>query len=348
MGINNVFRFCQLVVDVKSTILLRIFTHGFIIMDKLPIKMTLSVTALAILAYFAYTLWVGWEETLEAILRLGIIGWMIVLGLSLINYGLRFVRWQWYLTTTQYKNLTILQSFHYYLIGFAFTTTPGKVGEMVRSVFLYSHNVSFPQSISMYFIERLSDLLTMVLLSALMLSQFTGYAKWLIPPILVATIILVVLQRPTLLNMIQALLHRYLPKKLDQLAKKVFELLAHASGLLTFKFLYGGLALSLIAWGAEGIGFYLILQYLGVDIHPLLATGIYAMSIVIGAASFMPGGLGGTEAAMLIFLINLGVTQEIALAATLICRFATLWFAVILGALAMIGLDTRPFTQARK
>jgi uncharacterized protein (TIRG00374 family) len=168
------------------------------------------------------------------------------------------------------------------------------------------------------------------------------------PPILVATIILTVLQRPALLEYIQNQLHRYLPEKLDLLASKIFELLSHASRLLTFKFLFGGLALSLVAWGAEGIGFYLILYYLNVDINPILATGIYAMSIVIGAASFMPGGLGGTEAAMLIFLINLGVSQEVALAATLICRFATLWFAVILGALAMIGLDTRVFTQAHE
>ncbi|MEK7991615.1 MAG: lysylphosphatidylglycerol synthase transmembrane domain-containing protein [Thiotrichaceae bacterium] len=317
-------------------------------MDKLPIKTSLSVTAVAILAYFAYTLWVGWEETLDAVFRLGTIGWIVILALSLLNYGLRFVRWQWYLTTTDYQNLSMIQSFRYYLIGFAFTTTPGKVGEMIRSLFLYSHNVSFPQSISMYFIERLSDLLTMVLLSALILIQFTGYAKWLIPPILVATIILTVLQRPALLEYIQNQLHRYLPEKLDQLASKIFELLSHASRLLTFKFLFGGLALSLVAWGAEGIGFYLILAYLGVDINPILAIGIYAMSIVIGAASFMPGGLGGTEAAMLIFLVNLGVSQEVALAATLICRFATLWFAVILGALAMIGLDTRAFTQAHE
>jgi uncharacterized protein (TIRG00374 family) len=290
-------------------------------------------------------LWVGWEETLGAVLHLGLVGWLIVLALSLVNYGLRFVRWQWYLTTTEYQNLTLTQSLRYYLVGFAFTTTPGKVGEMVRSIFLYSHNVSFPQSISMYFIERLSDLLTMVLLSALVLIQFSAYAKWLIPPVLVAAIILTVLQRPALLDYVQTLLHRYLPKSLDKLAQKVFELLAHAGSLLSFKFLYGGLALSLIAWGAEGVGFYLILHFLDVEINPLLAIGIYAMSIVIGAASFMPGGLGGTEAAMLIFLMSLGVSQEIALAATLICRFATLWFAVVLGALAMIGLDTRLLIQ---
>jgi len=314
-------------------------------MDKLPVKTTLSITAIAILSYFAYTLWVGWDETIDAVLRLGTVGWVIVLALSLLNYMLRFVRWQWYLTTTSHQDLSILQSFRYYLIGFAFTTTPGKVGEMIRSVFLYTHNVSFSQSISMYFIERLSDLLTMVLLSALVLSQFSGYAKWLIPPILVAAVILTVLQRPTLLHSIQMLLQRYLPEKFGQLASKIFELLAHASGLLTFKFLYGGLALSLVAWAAEGVGFYLILHYLDVEIGVALAIGIYAMSIVIGAASFMPGGLGGTEAAMLIFLMSLGVSQEIALAATLICRFATLWFAVILGALAMIGLDMRVLKQ---
>ncbi|WP_353572492.1 lysylphosphatidylglycerol synthase transmembrane domain-containing protein [Candidatus Albibeggiatoa sp. nov. BB20] len=317
-------------------------------MDKLPIKTSLSVTALAILAYFSYTLWIGWEETLGAIFRLGITGWIIILALSLINYGLRFARWQWYLSTTEYQDLTLIQSFRYYLVGFAFTTTPGKVGEMIRSVFLYSHNVSFPQSISMYFIERLSDLLTMVLLSALILSQFTAYAKWLIPPILVAAIILTVLQRPTLLQSVQNILHHYLPEKLDQLVSKIFELLSHARGLLTFKFLYGGLVLSLIAWSAEGLGFYLILYYLDVDISLALAIGIYAMSIVIGAASFMPGGLGGTEAAMLLFLVSLGVSQEVAFAATLICRFATLWFAVVLGALAMIGLDTRSLTQVEE
>lgn len=315
-------------------------------MDKLPVKTTLSITAIAILSYFAYTLWVGWEQTLDAVLRLGTIGWIIVLALSLFNYLLRFVRWQWYLTTTPYQDLTLLQSFRYYLIGFAFTTTPGKVGEMIRSVFLYTHNVSFSQSISMYFIERLSDLLTMVLLSTLVLSQFTGYAKWLIPPIVVATVILTVLQRPALLTFIQNLLQRYLPEKLSQLANKIFDLLVHAQGLLTFRFLYGGLGLSIIAWGAEGVGFYLILHYLDVEISMALAIGIYAMSIIIGAASFMPGGLGGTEATMLILLVNLGATQETALAATLICRFATLWFAVILGALAMIGLDLRALKQA--
>lgn len=314
-------------------------------MKKLPIKTTLSITAIAILIYLVYILWVGWEQTFDAVLRLGWVGWIMVLALSLVNYGLRFVRWQWYLTTTEQQNLSLIQSFRYYLIGFVFTTTPGKVGEMIRSVFLYAHNVSFPQSISMYFIERLSDLLTMVLLSALILTHFSSYAIWLIPPILVATIILTVLQRPKLLQKIQNLLQHYLPEKLSQLADKIFELLAHARGLLTFKFLYGGLLLSLIAWGAEGVGFYLILYYLDVEISLALATGIYAMSIVIGAASFMPGGLGGTEAAMLIFLVSLGVSQEVALAATLICRFATLWFAMILGALAMIGLDTRSFLQ---
>lgn len=308
-------------------------------MDKLPIKTTLLITALAILAYFIYTLWTGWEDTLNAISSLGIVGWILVLFLSIVNYILRFIRWQWYLSTTTVENLSLGMSLRYYLIGFAFTTTPGKVGEMVRSLFLRAHNVRLAHSLAMYFIERLSDLLAMLLLALLLLVYFHEYILWLFPVLLVAVTILLLLQYQYLLHKILYFIESYLPLRLRFIGQRLNSLLIHARALLSFKFLYGGLVLSLIAWAAEGIGFYLILYYLGLDIHIMLAIGIYAMSIIIGVASFMPGGLGGTEAAMLIFLLNLGVSPELALAATLICRFATLWFAVILGAIAMLGIN---------
>lgn len=314
-------------------------------MDKLPIKTTLLITAVAILAYFIYTLWIGWEDTLNAISSLGIVGWVLVLSLSVVNYILRFIRWQWYLGTTTVENLSLSLSLRYYLVGFAFTTTPGKVGEMVRSLFLRTHNVRLAHSLAMYFIERLSDLFAMLLLALLLLVYFTKYILWLFPPLLIAVVVLLLLQYPYLLHRLLYIMGSYLPPRLQFVGQRFNCLLIHARVLLSFKFLYGGLLLSLVAWAAEGVGFYLILYYLDLDIHIMLAIGIYAMSIIIGVASFMPGGLGGTEAAMLIFLLNLGVSPEVALAATLICRFATLWFAVILGAIAMLGLNFRILTN---
>jgi len=53
--------------------------------------------------------------------------------------------------------------------------------------------------------------------------------------------------------------------------------------------------------------------------------------MLAGAVSFMPGGLGGAEAAMTALLVTSNVDMPQAVAATVIIRLATLWFAVLLG-----------------
>jgi uncharacterized membrane protein YbhN (UPF0104 family) len=82
---------------------------------------------------------------------------------------------------------------------------------------------------------------------------------------------------------------------------------------------------------------YLILIGLGVkpSEHTLFAA-IFTLSfsIVIGAASALPGGLGASEASIAGMLtLLLGLTASQSAAATLLIRFATLWFGVSLGLL---------------
>ncbi len=57
--------------------------------------------------------------------------------------------------------------------------------------------------------------------------------------------------------------------------------------------------------------------------------------MLAGAVSFLPGGLGGAEAAMLTLLIYGGLELPEAAAVTLVIRITTLWFAVLLGLLSM-------------
>jgi uncharacterized protein (TIRG00374 family) len=61
-------------------------------------------------------------------------------------------------------------------------------------------------------------------------------------------------------------------------------------------------------------------------------------AMLVGAISFLPGGLGGVEATMVGLLILIGSTQPLALAATVIIRLTTLWFAVALGLLALVAM----------
>ena len=94
-----------------------------------------------------------------------------------------------------------------------------------------------------------------------------------------------------------------------------------------------GLALGVLAWLAEGVGFWWLLDALG---HPLpfaAAVFVYAFAMLVGGLSFLPGGLGSSEAVMIGLLSLHGLPEAAAVTATLICRLATLWFAVGLGAL---------------
>jgi len=52
---------------------------------------------------------------------------------------------------------------------------------------------------------------------------------------------------------------------------------------------------------------------------------------IAGALSFLPGGLGVTEGTMTLALVRWHLDRATAVAATLLTRLATLWFAVLLG-----------------
>jgi uncharacterized protein (TIRG00374 family) len=119
----------------------------------------------------------------------------------------------------------------------------------------------------------------------------------------------------------------------------LLDLLRSASTLLKSGPLYAGLVLGLIAWGAEGIAFHVILEALYINTSLLLAVGIYSISVLAGALSFIPGGLGSTEAVMVLLLTLVGADTPTAVAATLICRLTTLWFAVVIGGIVMVVLE---------
>ena len=273
-----------------------------------------------------------------SIAKLGMIGWVIILGLSLINYGLRFVRWEIYLRRLQ-SRIPVLRSLAYYLGGFAFTTTPGKAGEAVRSLYLKRHGVAYVHSLAAFFTERFVDLVAMVLLALVAALTFPDF-QW---PVLVITTLVIALlpliHAKSLRTFLDRQLHRLPSEKFRTFGSHLLELLRSASTLLRSGPLYAGIVLALVAWGAEGVAFHVILQALDIDTSLGLAVGIYSVSVLVGAVSFIPGGLGSTEAVMVLLLKLVGADTPTAVAATLICRLATLWFAVIIGGVVLAVLE---------
>ncbi len=307
--------------------------------ERIVKSLILSVIA-AIVLYFAAIMATGYEEILAAFNRLDALGVLLILGLSLVNYGLRFIRWHWFVNAQGHPIPALLHS-SYYISGFALTTTPGKVGEAIRSRYLKRHGMPYNQSFATFFMERFLDFCAIVLLSASAVLHFQGYESLILLSLIAIAFGLWFLKSGLATLMLDHLKQRTQQPKIHDLAEKLHRFLFSAVELLKGKFLLGGLTLGIIAWAAEGIAFYFILQYLGIESSLWLAIGIYSISVVAGAISFIPGGLGSTEAVMGLLLIALGAEPATAVAATVICRVATLWFAVALGAITMSWLELK-------
>ena len=111
------------------------FWTGFLALPGNFVRQFLICVVLSIAFYGAWAAYSGMGEVWSAIKSLGWSGWLLILGLSLFNYLLRFVRWDYYLRQLGYS-VPKMANLAIYLAGFGFTTTPGKVGEAVRTVYL--------------------------------------------------------------------------------------------------------------------------------------------------------------------------------------------------------------------
>lgn len=302
----------------------------------------LSVVASA-LGYLGFSLWGGWQAVSNAIGEVGLIGIVIALGMSSLNYALRFIRWQIYLNVLGHR-LPWRPSLNIYLAGFALTTTPGKAGEALRGVLLKTWDVPYPHSFAAFFSERLSDLFAVVLLALFGLSLYPAAQPMVVAGVaLVVMALLMLSQRRLLERLAQTSAHG--DSRLHRLSGHLLEVLLQAQHCHRLKLLPGVTLLSVLAWGAEALAFHWILGWMGADISLAFAVFVYALAMLAGAISFMPGGLGGAEAVMVALLMWKGMASADAIAATVLIRLATLWFAVGIGALMLLRIRSTGQTE---
>jgi uncharacterized protein (TIRG00374 family) len=304
----------------------------------------LLIVLLSALGYLAFSLWGGWHEVVAAIVRIGFIGTAFALALSLVNYGVRFIRWQKYLELLGHR-VYMSESLRIYIAGFGLTILPGKMGESIRSVFLKQHGVSYPESLAAFFAEHFTNLIVMLLLVAVGLWVYPQAQPVVMVLAVFILFILVVLQQIRWLKAIESFAQNKLPAKLGKLAGHAIEIVLHSGRCFSLPMLLYGIALGTVAWGAEGLAFYYIMHTLGSDLSLPVALFIYAFSMLVGALSFLPGGLGGAEATMVALLMLNHVAQPQAVAATVLIRLATLWFAVGLGVIALSMPERKAFRR---
>jgi uncharacterized protein (TIRG00374 family) len=291
------------------------------------------VLLLSILIYFFAVWYVGWEDIYTALQKVDVEVVVVPILLSLLAYILRFSRWQYFLHVFR-KRVRPMHSLLIYFSGFALAMTPGKVGELLRCAYLKPYKISYKRSSAMFVVERLLDVISMLCLSVLAVGWFTDKLNFLYVILALALAVLAFLVNPRLILRQR----RMIPKTGSRLMRgyrHVLDMLIHTGRILKPLPLVGGLGLGILAWFLDGSGFYWIASHFVPDVHITTIIGAYALAILLGAFSFMPGGVGATEALMYGFLHLFGVQPEQAVVIIILSRLTTIWFAVLLGAVSV-------------
>jgi uncharacterized protein (TIRG00374 family) len=217
--------------------------------------------------------------------------------------------------------------------------TPGKIGEVLKSYLLKRVNgTPISASAPIVLAERVTDGLAMLLLMGFGLTLYAPARLAFFALLALTAVGLLMLQSRALVQRIADLMLKlpYGPK----IAPPLLTAYDSSQRLLSLRILLPSTLISLVSWFGECLAFYYVLRGLGVPESFLLlqqATFIFAASTLFGLVSFLPGGLGVSEASstgLLVLLI--AMASGPATTATIIIRFCTLWFGVTLGAIALV------------
>ena len=261
-----------------------------------------------------------------------------LIGLSLLSYVVRYLRWYWLLCRAGNKT-NVVSGYLAYLAGFAFTATPGKVGELLRIRYLGPQGVPPWKVLAAFIYERASDLIAVFLLSTLAISRndiflvALGFVATFLTGLIFAAL------HPIWLTKISIRLRFYRLKKLARIGMTLRDGISGCRIWAKPLDIMVSLALGILAWSITSFSFLCLLNHMGVTIPAISALAIYPLSMLAGAASMLPGGLGSTEMTIVALLSLFDVPLGTATLAAVGIRFSSMWFAMLCGFFALSILE---------
>jgi len=260
--------------------------------------------------------------------------------LCFVSYLLRYMRWYWLLRRA-HSPTPVARGYLAYLAGFAFTATPGKVGELIRIRYLLPMGVPSAQVVAAFIFERAFDLIATVLTAAVAVHDSRLFILLLgFVGVLLFSVALLAF-RPHYLGRLAAALRRWRYPRPARMVRTLKRGLAGCRVWLTPLDMLLTLALGILAWGLASLAMVWLLLQLGIQLPLATALSIYPTAMLAGAASMLPGGIGSTELTIVALLALHAVPLGTAALAAVGIRLASLWFAVACGFVALGLLEWR-------
>lgn len=301
-------------------------------LDKIKSKIYISL-GLTGLIYLAFTIYADYELVYRSFTQFSLFLIPLIFALTFSNYVTRFLKWDYYLHLLNIR-IKKSDSFTIFMSGLIMSVTPGKMGEVLKSYLLKEiSGEPISKTAPIVIVERITDFVSLVFI-ALIGAYIFDYGRMIVVLVglFFSLVILVISNRKLSLRLIDLFSRVKFVHKHTANLRSAYEssyIMLRARPLILMSLL------SLLSWAFECLGYYIILINFKVQVSVIWAAFVYCFSTIVGAVSMLPGGLGVTDGSLTFLITGHGVPLSTAVASTFVIRVATLWFAVLVGVIAV-------------
>jgi uncharacterized protein (TIRG00374 family) len=255
----------------------------------------------------------------------------------------RVLKWKFLL-----KNIKIIELIPIQLLGITISNlTPGKSGEPIKSLLLkLKTGKSISSTLPSVIWERILDILVLLIFGFIGVIIFINkigetYRLLALSSFFIFFVFVIFLLFALKNKKIGTCIFNFLKKfSIFKNINDNFVKNFYSSVKIRYFNIFLSLILTILAWLLDGTTFFLISSSLTQNkLSVIDFSSILSVSILISLLSFLPGGIGGTEAIMILLLIYLGFTKPTAASIVLLGRAMTLGYSFILGYISFIYLS---------
>ena len=244
------------------------------------------------------------------------------------------IKWHFLLKNCQIE-ISLAKSVAVFLSGMFFDITPGQIGALMKSQILKtSSNIPRTKTAPIVLAEKVYDLIGAIVASIIGIIILGIHHHLIIIGILVlSTIFFFMYYRPAAELFFKRLIKTKFFSKYVENLSEFYEIIQKSTNVKVATIC---ILLAVTYWFIVSAAAYYVL--LSFDINALdylKVLAIYATSTLLGAISFVPGGIGITEGTLTGLLTLEGIGVSMALILSVMIRIFTLWYSAFIGFIAL-------------
>lgn len=228
--------------------------------------------------------------------------------------------------------ISIKSSFLIFLGGYSMIMTPGGVGLIIKSYLIqkkYGYKIS--KSIPLVFAERFYDILAVQIIILVTLFSFFSITSIILSILLGIGLgaVILFIKNKKLNHFFLSIVTKLKIIDDDQANKEEFLETIHK--LFEIKIF---IKISAIITGivfVEGVIIFLGFQIFNINIDYIESIQVYYTSMLLGALSLLPAGIGAIESLFVFLLSEKNISLDLATSTILFIRFVTIWLLSAIG-----------------